>query len=73
MIPIHGERGKCYYAIKCQNPQCQEPLLLEELARPSWDDQEAAREKLQDLNVRCPICTRETPILQRQLYILEVR
>jgi hypothetical protein len=38
MQPIHGERGKQYFAIKCGNPQCQENLLLAELPHQvSWE------------------------------------
>lgn len=74
MEPIHGERGKYYYALKCQNPTCGEKLLLIEIpAYPSDQQRRDSWNQLQDPAVRCPICTQKTPIEQRLLFVLEVR
>ena len=74
MHPIHGERGKFYYAIKCANPQCQELLTLAECPTPISDDEgENIQKRLHSLSVRCPICTQETPIEQRRIHVLGVR
>jgi hypothetical protein len=73
MNPIHAERGKFYYAIKCQNAQCQEPLpLIEAPIHLSFDEKKNLEKQVAGRVVRCPICTRETPIEQRRLYILGV-
>jgi hypothetical protein len=74
MTPIHGERGKQYYAIKCGNRECRESLILIEIpAQSSWEEDKALRGKLLNLNVRCLMCAQETPILERQLFVLDVR
>lgn len=73
MNPIHGERGKFYYAIKCQNDQCHEFLALIEVpARPSHVEVKNLRKQIEGRSVRCPICTQETPIEQRQIFVLGV-
>jgi hypothetical protein len=74
MIPIHGERGKLYYAIQCSNAECREALNLIELPHHySWEQGNALQEQVRDLTVRCPVCTRETRIREQQFIVHEVR
>jgi hypothetical protein len=71
MNPIPVERGKFYYAIKCQNDQCQEGLPVP--PRLAFEETQKLRDQLQDLTVRCQICTQETRVQERQIYLLEMR
>ena len=74
MMPIHGERGNLYYAIKCGNQNCRESLTLIELPpRASWEQSQEICGQLLDLTVRCPMCTQETLISEQQIFVLEVR
>jgi hypothetical protein len=73
MNPINGERGKTYYGVKCQNRQCRRDLLLVEIpVQTAWHKLQVLRKPLHDLRVRCPVCTQETPVLERQLLVLAV-
>jgi hypothetical protein len=74
MLPIHGERGKLYYGVKCGNQNCRESLALIELPpRASSEQSQEIRRQLQDLTVRCLMCTQETLVSERQIFVLEVR
>ena len=73
MNPIHGERGKFYYGIKCGNQACQESLALIAVpAQPSSQEAANLRGQIEGRSVRCPICAQETPIRQRQIFVLAV-
>lgn len=72
--PLHGQRGKHYYAVRCANPQCREKLpLIEMSASADFDAGAAAKRQLINQAVRCPICTMNTPIIEAQIFVLEVR
>jgi hypothetical protein len=74
MDPVHGERGKFYYGIKCGNLTCQEKLALIEVpARPSWEEAQGFLQQIEGRTVRCPICTQETPVQARQTFVLAVQ
>ena len=66
MNPIFGERGKLYYAIEC--PNCQEVLLLME-----YPPEDGVKAKFQNLSIRCPSCTQETPLSRTQMFVREIR
>ena len=68
---LHGIHGKQYWTIKCENPQCSENLLLTELS-PSADEEGAVRAKFRNENIRCDVCTQNTSIIQRQLFVLHI-
>jgi hypothetical protein len=69
MNPLETKRGHFYYAVKCQN--CKETLPLVEV--PSHAEMKDFRDQLRDLTVRCPFCTQEMQVHERQVYFLEVR
>jgi hypothetical protein len=70
MRPIHGERGKQYWAIKCANPECAEKMLLIESS--VFDSEGAVRERFRSESVRCDMCARETSIIKSLLFINHV-
>jgi hypothetical protein len=71
MNPIHGERGKLYFAVQCKNKSCQVRLYV---SGASHDESSIdAKAKLAGESVRCPMCTQETPIASSQFVVIEVR
>ena len=72
--PLHGERGKFYYAIRCGNKSCHEKLPLAEIRPyPSPEKNRQVRDSLKGLTVRCLMCTHQTLVEERLLFVLEVR
>jgi hypothetical protein len=69
MNPLEIRRGHFYFAVKCQT--CQETLPLFDV--PPYTVIDAVRDQLQNLLVRCPSCTREMQVHERQVYFLEGR
>lgn len=70
MNPLHGERGKFYFAVECRNPDCKQQLFVAE------DDGSSTRKPLDQIynqSVRCPICTQETLIESRGIVFIGVR
>lgn len=70
MLPIHGKSGKQYYAIKCSNQECREPLNLIEIPSQSLGEEQQV---LEGQTIRCPMCTKETIILKRQIFVMAIR
>ena len=70
MNPIHGERGKFYYAVECNNQDCRQKLYVQELESNATDDSKGL---VVGQSVRCPMCTQETLIEARRLVVIEVR
>ncbi len=70
MNPIHGERGKFYYAVKCQNENCKENLYVLEIEKGST---ESAKDSVVGKMFRCSTCTEETLIESRRMVTIEVR
>jgi phage FluMu protein Com len=66
MQPLHGERGRLYFAIKCSSPRCEEVLLLAEVNSVEKSD-------LDGKTVRCSVCTKETSIEDRRIFVREIR
>jgi hypothetical protein len=70
---LQGELGKYYLAIRCQNKQCQEVMLLAEIPTgTSWDEQQAIKRGLENNTVRCSICLQET-LISGPLLVREIR
>lgn len=67
MRPIHGERGKQYWAIKCANPECAEKILLIESSVS--DNEGEVREKFRNDSVRCDMCAREMAVVKHLLFV----
>jgi hypothetical protein len=70
MNPLHGERGKFYYAVECKNRNCTQKLYVME------NEGNSTRKPLDQIYgqlVRCPICTQETPIESRKIIVIGVR
>jgi len=70
MNPIHGERGKFYYAMKCKNQNCKENLYFMETDNYTT---EAQKHALDGKSVRCPMCTQETTIEASRMVVIGVR
>ena len=74
MDPLNWERGKHYYSIRCQNVKCHQTLALAEVPdQLSAEELTDLRKQVEGQAVRCPICTQETPIEQRRVFVLEVQ
>ena len=71
MNPIHGERGKMYYAVTCQNHDCKTRLYVQEVDHHSAED--LNRNRLAGELVRCPICTVQTAIDPGRYVVIDVR
>jgi hypothetical protein len=72
MDPIHAERGKFYYAIKCGNRECQKSLALIEIpAQPFPEQANVLKQRIEGSTVRCPFCTQRTQI--SKTFVLEVK
>lgn len=70
MIPLHGEIGKCYYAVECKNQSCRHQMYV---AEAGSNHSRADIDHLYGQFVRCPMCTQESPIEDRRIVVIGVR
>ena len=70
MIPLHGEPGNFYYAVKCQNEHCREILYVLEIDNSIADTK---KDSVIGQYVRCSFCTQETLIESRCILTIGVR